>query len=240
MVIRKSLKKDPRHDEYEILDLYHKNKEAFFKILHKKCGNIFEMRVQCFMGHLKQNCSFCKPIITGIKNSKTNDEFIEEINRIVGSEYTVIGAYINNKCKITFRHNVCNKTFDMSPNQFLSGNRCPNCAKEVAAKKRRKSGSTFKKEVEEFGYFKLLSEYKNDRTKATIFSKLDNAIYEITPSSLLQRIKKGKFKSYIHYNEEIIYNILSSYSNVMNLQKQVTHNIDGHQLKFDFRFHARF
>ena len=35
--------------------------------------------------------------------------------------------YINNKTKLTFLHLVCNKTFEMRPNDFQQGYRCPHC-----------------------------------------------------------------------------------------------------------------
>lgn len=60
---------------------------------------------------------------------RTQEEFIEDIFKAVGDEYTVIGEYINTDTKVTLRHNICNKEFDVRPYLFLGkiSTRCPHC-----------------------------------------------------------------------------------------------------------------
>ena len=36
---------------------------------------------------------------------KTHEEFVKEVELLVGDEYTVLGQYTNNKNKILMRHN---------------------------------------------------------------------------------------------------------------------------------------
>ena len=62
---------------------------------------------------------------------KTTKEFIDEVYERVASEYTVKGDYITKDVKISFLHNTCGFEFLMTPHNFLSGNRCPQCAKEL-------------------------------------------------------------------------------------------------------------
>ena len=61
---------------------------------------------------------------------KTHDEFVNDVKSKYGNEYTVIGHYVNNKEYIKLRHNCdkCNNhIFDMRPNDFLYGHKCPFC-----------------------------------------------------------------------------------------------------------------
>lgn len=37
----------------------------------------------------------------------TKRNFIEDVRNLVGTEYTVLGEYVNNKTKITLIHNKC-------------------------------------------------------------------------------------------------------------------------------------
>lgn len=71
---------------------------------------------------------------------KTTNEFKEEINNIVGNDYTVLGEYITKDTKILMRHNVCGNEFYPTPHNFLSrGTRCPICSKKIKISKQTKT-----------------------------------------------------------------------------------------------------
>jgi hypothetical protein len=59
---------------------------------------------------------------------KTQKEFENEVYKLVGDEYTVLGKYINTHTKIQILHNECNNSWNIEPNAFLSGVRCPFCS----------------------------------------------------------------------------------------------------------------
>ena len=61
---------------------------------------------------------------------KTTREFKQEVYNLVGNEYSVLGEYVTNKIKIKMKHNLCGNEFEMTPNRFLSGNRCRECWKK--------------------------------------------------------------------------------------------------------------
>jgi len=64
-----------------------------------------------------------------MSSSKSINFFKNELNSLALEEgYTVLGEYINSSTKIQFIHNKCQDKFDMSPNKFKQGRRCPNCA----------------------------------------------------------------------------------------------------------------
>lgn len=62
-------------------------------------------------------------------SKKTQEQFTKEVFDLVGDEYTVLGEYQRNSIKIEFKHNIanCNRTFSMTPKDFLRGMRCPLC-----------------------------------------------------------------------------------------------------------------
>lgn len=59
---------------------------------------------------------------------KSNNDFIEEIKKLVGDEYTPLTPYTTCHVKILMRHNICGHEYWVSPNKFTSqGRRCPKC-----------------------------------------------------------------------------------------------------------------
>lgn len=61
---------------------------------------------------------------------KSNSDFLNEVQKLVGEEYQVLEPYKGSKTKINFFHQSCGNIFSMQPNQFLNGQRCPNCARK--------------------------------------------------------------------------------------------------------------
>lgn len=72
--------------------------------------------------YYKSGCPQCAGTIT-----KTNKEFVEEIYELVGNEYVFLEKYKNARTKIKIKHNKCNNVYYVTPNDFLSGRRCPHC-----------------------------------------------------------------------------------------------------------------
>lgn len=58
---------------------------------------------------------------------KTQEEFENEINKILGDAYVVLGEYTNTKTKIEMLHKTCNNTFFKLPKDALRGSGCPFC-----------------------------------------------------------------------------------------------------------------
>ena len=105
--------------EYEILSEY-KRSQSHVKFKHNKCGNIFLMFPNSFLRG--QRCPKCNKPPT-----KTTDSFKQEIYSLVGNEYTMLGEYKNNRTKTLIKHNKCNYNWEVRPDDFLRGNRCPKC-----------------------------------------------------------------------------------------------------------------
>ncbi len=121
-------------DKFTVLGIY---KGANEKILvrHEVCG--FEFTP--FASNLTkgQGCPKCRPKVIGDVLRKDHDTFIKEIYDLVGEEYTVVGQYKTTHDKILMKHNECGHKWKVQPAHFLSGTRCPLCAKSEPEKRTR-------------------------------------------------------------------------------------------------------
>lgn len=119
---------------------------------------------------------------------KTQEEFEREVKDFVGNEYSVIGNYKNYKTKIKMRHNSSkceNFEYEVLPENFLSGARCPKCNKVY-----RRTHNDFEKEVKDLvgNKYSMLGKYKNTKTKIKMrhnCDKCNNFEYEVLPSNFL-------------------------------------------------------
>lgn len=106
-------------EEYELLEEY-KNSKTPILMKHCKCGYEYKVSPINFKaGYRCPNCSHNK--------KKTTKSFSNEVNNL-DSEYLVLGEYKNNKTKILMKHKKCGKEFEMRPNDFITGHRCPYCS----------------------------------------------------------------------------------------------------------------
>jgi len=73
---------------------------------------------------------------------KSNEQFLTEVYHLVKNEYTFLEEYINYNTHILCRHNKCNHKYNVTPNTFFKGKRCPKCYGTP-----KKSNDEFLKEV---------------------------------------------------------------------------------------------
>lgn len=143
--------------EYTVLSEY---KTAIDKVemRHEACGYVYRTKPATFLSGCR--CPKCGGTL------KMNTEiFVERVNQIVGSEYTVLDEYVNNRTKICMRHNVCNREWKVVPNSFLLGSRCPYCAGSM-----KMTTEIYKEKVRnKYGdEFTVLSEYSRSKDKILI------------------------------------------------------------------------
>jgi hypothetical protein len=159
-----------------IVNIKHLAEHSNTKIIAKcdVCGKEKEITYQNYNCVVKNNykyiCSNCNSSQTVRPNQKTTEQFKKEIYDLVENEYSVIGKYINAGTKILMRHSECGNEFDMRPNSFLSGHRCPICTKE----KEDKGNDNIRIETNTLitekykNKFKILTPYINNKTKILI------------------------------------------------------------------------
>lgn len=101
---------------------------------------------------------------------KTDFEFKAQVEQIAKGEYSFLDAYKDAKTKISCCHNKCGNVWEISPDNFLRGKRCPECQNESRILNRRNS----LKRVEEIirqksgGEFEYISGYVNSKSKVKL------------------------------------------------------------------------
>lgn len=114
-------------DEYTVISKYIDAKSKI-KLRHNfsECNyNIYDTTPDKFNHGVR--CYVCTKRRQTQESIKTHQQFCDDVVNLVGSEYTIIGKYINSKTKIKLKHNVCNTIYEVAPAKFLYGNRCPVC-----------------------------------------------------------------------------------------------------------------
>lgn len=169
---------------------------------------------------------------------KTHEEFLKEVYDLAGSEYEVIGTYVDATKKVEIKHNLCGNIYKVLPNSFLSGTRCPKC---FGANK--KDTNQFKQEVYNLvgDEYTILSEYISAHIKINIKHEKCGYLYMVEPSKFLTgrrcpycagKVTKttNEFKKQLFniYGNE--YEVLSDYINTIT-KVEVKHNICGYIYK---------
>ena len=156
----------------------------------------------------------------------TQEEFINRIFNKVGNEYTVLGNYKNNKTKIKMKHNICNNTWEVAPNDFLKGTRCPYCANNQL-----KTIERFKKEVYELvkdEYIVLSDKYINNKTPLLMKHSLCGFEFNIQPNDFLSHnhrcpyCKGGSYKN----NKKIFYKKMENYKEFKIIGNYINDNTE--------------
>lgn len=133
-------------DEYSVLGEYI-NSHTKIKIKHEKCGNVYEVRPTAFL-YQNARCPKCSAIKAGNYTRKGTEKFKREVIELVGNKYTVLGEYINTDTKIKMKHNKCGHIYNVTPNNFLRGKRCPKCAIKYGVEAYNYKGTLTKDERE--------------------------------------------------------------------------------------------
>lgn len=120
---------------------------------------------------------------------KTPDEFQAQVTGLVGQEYILLKPYVNSKTKVSLRHSKCGNEYEVAPNHFLNGTRCPQCFG-----KHKKTTAQFKEEVKSFvgDEYEVLGEYQTARKKIKMKHVICGNEYEVVPDSFLRGTRCGK------------------------------------------------
>jgi len=108
-------------EEYEIIGDYI-NSDIKVKMKHNICG--YEYKVAS--GHFLNDSTRC-PLCNRPNYDRNDEQFKQQMHNLVGNEYTFIGEFINVATKIRCRHNACGCEWEVKPNNFIKGTRCPQC-----------------------------------------------------------------------------------------------------------------
>ncbi|MCD3216889.1 hypothetical protein G8S55_06425 [Clostridium botulinum C] len=178
------------NNDYTVLGRYTKgNSKILIRHNCLDCNNhAFYMIANNFLQ--SNGCPKCEVKERGLKHRKTHTQFIAEVKKSVGDDYTILGEYVLASNKILIRHN-CNKCnnyeFYMTPHSFLQGKRCPKCQRPNY----HRNTELFKKEVTQLvgTEYTVLGEYIQSREKIKMrhnSKKCSNHIWYITPDNFLR------------------------------------------------------
>lgn len=198
------------HGDKIVLLGEYKNSKTKIKTLCKKCDYTWECQpYDLYKGH---GCPKCAKNL-----KKDTNTFKEEVLKLVGNEYTVLGEYVNTHTKILIRHNECGNEFYMSPKAFLGGQRCPNeryikssKANMIKQGNPQEKNKLLKEKCEKEGYL-LKGEYKGSNVKIKMQHLECGCEFEVTPYCFLSigsrcpkcRISKGEkaIREYLENNQ---------------------------------------
>ena len=174
-------------EEYVLIDTEYKNAHTKMTFLHniEECGHEFSMTPNSFLRG--NRCPYCKYIKNGIKSRKSQNQFEEEVKKLKGDEYSVIGVYTKSKEKIKMKHNICGREFDIFPSWFLQGHGCTYCTKENVLKSITKSQHEFEQEIKRItnDNYCVIGEYVNTHTEIELQHKYCNTIFKVKPTMFL-------------------------------------------------------
>lgn len=173
---------------------------------------------------------------------KTHEEFVEQVQNLVGSDYTVLTTYQNAKTKVLMQHNSCLHKWLVLPSSFTSkGTRCPKCNTGGGFKK-KKTHADFAKEVKEKvgKEYLILSKYVDSKTKVLLKHNICGYEWSVLPGSITnsgQRCPKcsGKLKKTTKMYKEEVFNLVGSAYRVLgdyqNCMKKILmkHEICGYE-----------
>ncbi|MCW1239217.1 endonuclease domain-containing protein [Bacillus pretiosus] len=120
--------------------------------------------------------------------NKHGENFIDFVATETNGKYIVLGEYVKSSVKIKIKHIVCGHEYEVRPNDFKSGCRCPICANIGRQTKRRKT--TFSEDVKLVvgDEYTFIDEYVNYHTKLNVIHNQCGEKYEVSPANFL----KGK------------------------------------------------
>lgn len=211
---------DLTDNEYIFLDDY-VNNNTKLRVKHVVCGHEYLVTPTKFI-HAGRRCPKCNG---GVR--KTHDEFVQEVFYAVGNEYEVLGKYINSSTKILMKHynKSCNNhVYSVTPNDFLTGYRCPQCGGTARLTNVQFADMLNKRFGDEYV---PMEEYVNLQTKIKMRHSLCGNTWLVTPGNILYANGKcpyccGKnlFRDTDSFKQEIRelhgdeYQLLSKFKNV--------------------------
>lgn len=177
---------------------------------------------------LKRNLNKCCKCYKN--KQKTNEEFLIEIEGLVGNEYTFLEEYTKANKKILVRHNKCGYEYKVSPHQFLNNHtRCPKCSPNC-----KNNTENFKKFIKdnEGDNYTLLSEYKNNRNHVLIRHNECGYEYKVSPRNFISGKRCPKCS--MSKGEDMILKILSKNNKQFETQYRIDDCRKVKPLPFDF------
>lgn len=160
-----------------------------------ECGKTFTTKYINYTRH--PYCRICGN--QKAPRNRSNQDFKQDLKKLVGTEYTLMGNYTNMNTPITLKHNKCKKEFTILPRDFFQGTRCPFCRKQMPDPTfytyvNTVSIGVYKVIEKSKERYKVINTQTNESvtlTKAMILQELNKP----TPSTVLPLERKDKYQN---------------------------------------------
>ena len=169
---------------YIFLETY-KGTHTKIKVKHNECNRTYQVRPNSFFRG--DRCPYCSVKKRGIAQRKTHDFFKKEVFDLVGEEYNVLSNYVKSNMKVKFKHELCGNIYETTPQAFLQGSRCPECAKIENTKNKTWSNEYFKRKVKDVvgNEYDVLGEYIKNNVNVKFKHNTCGNLFDMRPSSFL-------------------------------------------------------
>lgn len=171
-------------NEYTVLSEFEKMK-ANVIMKHNICGKEWPVTPDAFLRKKGTRCPKC------FGNSrKTTEQFCDEIFKLHGLDYSVVGEYVSAKVNIKMRHNVCRHIYPVRPNNILQGDECPECYGTPL-----KTHEQFVSEVTELlgDEYKVINRYIRNDKRVTFYHTVCKNTYPVIPRNIISKQTKCPF-----------------------------------------------
>lgn len=160
---------------------------------------------------------------------KTHEEFEREVLELGMGEYQLLSNYVNTRTKLCMKHIHCGHKYEIAPQRFLLGQRCPNCSKGFTKKRTHQE---FVSEVEKkgMGEYILLSQYQNSNSYVQMKHLTCGHIYDVRPKKFSEgrrcpncyttpKKTHEEFVTEVRVNGDGRYELLSTYKSTTDYVK---------------------
>ena len=163
-------------EEYTFLEDYIKAKTKI-KVRHNICNYEYYVSPDNFVKGTR--CPSCSGNI-----KKSDEEFSNEIYKLVGKEYSFLESYTNSGTPIKVIHNNCGNIYKVRPSSFIQNNaRCPKCANENRRKLKTLTNEQFLAKIINLvdNEYTFLEEYKGAYEKILVKHNICGNVYKVSP-----------------------------------------------------------
>lgn len=223
---------DVTKKEYILCSEYTGSRD-YVHIKHTVCGTTYPVKPTNFkVGNRCAKCSL-KNKPKRVTNVST-DDFKLRVSKLAGQEYTVLGEYHTARVPLAMRHELCGTVYNVRPDDFRVGKRCPICSKSRRGKNIAKKPNDFSREfyeAESEDYILLTPYYRWD-VLITVKHKVCGGEYQVTPNSFLNGRRCPKCT--VSRGEKDIEHVLKSNGIPYETQKEFEGLVYKRNLKYDF------
>ena len=154
----------------------------------------------------------------------TTSYFTERLQKI-NPDIEVLGDYVNSTTKIKVKSRSCGHTWETRPGELLHGRGCPQCARERAQAKHRKTQEDFIAELHEINpNICVLGKYRTRKTKVKVKCAKCGTEWETAPANLLAGhgcMKCSPYKNTLKTNQQFVEELMEKNPNLEPLQEYI-------------------